>query len=152
MVTRKVHNVGAPLRNLNGQIASNKKISFVLIDAVTKKPCDVFDTETKERIGGRNDVTTDINGEFEINLFPNTRGDKNTLYLVHVHDKEFDDFTSALQDGTEPLTWFEFKHGGTSIPPSDYDLVQEYIQKIQSKLDELDDLTVDLTVVDGGIF
>lgn len=126
MKTRKIHNTGAPLLNPAGIVLKNTKISFVIVDSSGKK-IDVFDKFTGERISGIATVDTDNNGEFQINLFPNTRGNVKSWYLVHVHNVTYKDFKAILQDGTTPIPWFQFMAGGQYINPYEYSLIQEIL-------------------------
>jgi hypothetical protein len=126
MVTRKINNIGQPLLSPDGAIIKNTTVAFLLIDE-NGKPTDVFDAITGERISGVVYTKTDEHGEFEVSLFPNSRGSKTTAYLVRVLKEGVEDIIASLQEGINPIPWMEFKYAGVPITPADMNLFQEFI-------------------------
>ena len=134
MKKRKISTLSQPLLSPDGTILKNMRVAFVLVDE-NGRPCDTFDYETGERIAGNPVyVRTDVNGEFEVELFPNTRGTTTTFYLVRVLDAEVDDFVAALEDGSSTIDLIAFKYGGVTITPEQYDLLQGYLDRLDELL------------------
>ena len=116
LVTRQVNNTGTPLYAPNGTLLVNKTITFVLVDEYGR-PTSAFDG-SGEHVATTVRVKTDANGEFTINLWPNSRqADKFTAYLCTIDAPDTERFTSQVPAGATPLTWLEFKLNGTPLTP-----------------------------------
>lgn len=116
LVTRSVSNVGYPLVSPNGTILKNTHVIFTLVNS-DGVPVDVWDATTHERVVGVVDVTTDINGEFSVALWPNDRGNLATQYLCHVSASGVLDFISSVASGGTTLSWIDFMTNGTPLTP-----------------------------------
>lgn len=116
LVTRQVSNVGSPLYYPNGTLMANVKIYFTLVDSVNRDT-DAFDVTTNERISGTVNTVTNSLGEFTINLWPNDRGDKLTKYLCRADG--IPSFSSQVPSGVGYLSWYNFKHNGAILSPSE---------------------------------
>lgn len=134
MVKRKLYNKDQPLTLPNGTILSNTDVAFVMINS-KGKPCSTIDNTTGETVGGVTYVRTDNNGEFEVSLFPNSRGAVPTFYLVRAMYDGFSEVTAAMPDGIKPIKWLEFVHGGIVIPELDLDVVRAIIDDTQTSVE-----------------
>ena len=130
MITRQLHNVGQPFLSPQGRPMAGVLIRFTLVDEYYHA-VSAFDRETKQKIVGETRVKTDAKGEFKVNLWPNTRGDKKTLYLVHSDVPGIERFASVLVEGSSPITLFDFKYLYRDIPFTEYNVL---IQQINDAL------------------
>lgn len=135
MQKRKITSVGQPLLAPDGRILSNVRISFVLVGETSNTPIDVFDALTGERIVGKLEIVTDANGEFEVELFPNDLGDTASAYFVHVNSNYVADFTAALLDGVEPISFFDFRNFGAVATPAQIASIQSYIDNMVADIE-----------------
>lgn len=115
LTTRTISNTGDPLLLPNGLPLANKMISFLLVDT-TGKICDTFDAISGERVSGKIDVITDINGEFSVALWPNDRGATVTKYLCHTEVSGIADFVASVPSGASVLTWFALMSNSVALP------------------------------------
>ena len=122
----------------DGSVLAGLRILFLLTDREGNK-IDIFDRVTGEKVAGQVEVRTNSLGIFEVELFPNTRGDKESFYLVHIIYKGFVDFKCQLQedliDDNTPLTFMEFRYGGEPINPIQMNLMQQYIDSLDTTVD-----------------
>lgn len=137
--TRTVNNTGAPLVKPDGTVMGNYYINFTLVTP-QGVPTDTFDATTQERITGTATATTDANGIFTINLWPNSRGITATAYKVNISDANDTTtpgtvpFVAFLNEGTTALSWLDLKAGGVPIRPAQFDYIQSSLDNIVSQL------------------
>lgn len=147
MVSREVNNIGSPLINAIGNPLKSVDIQFTLVDA-KGKPIDAYDAFTKERITGCVRIKTDDLGEFKVNLWPTTRGDKPVYYQVHVNYLNFVDFISGLPEGDLAIDFASFRNFGKAAKPFEAMLLQNTLDNM---LELLDASSHPMTVGVGGV-
>jgi len=119
LVTRTLTNAGAPLYSPDGDLLVGVKIHFQLMDT-GGRPSDAWDAITNERVGGDVKVaTTDTAGEFSVDLWPNTRGNRVTKYKCRVQFEGFREFSGVVEDVPGELQWVDFMLSGSSMEPQD---------------------------------
>lgn len=127
LITRLVTNAGAPLCAPDGALLANAQIIFLLVNKVGM-PADAWDAVTNERIGGHPViVTTDANGEFGVELWPNSRGDRVTRYHCTVQHPGFRAFYGVVEESAEPLSWAYFMANGGPLSPQEISQLQQYL-------------------------
>lgn len=127
MKKRKITSVGQPLLKPDGTVLSNVRIIFVLVGETSNNPIDVFDAETGERIAGTVEVVTNNSGEFEVELFPNDKGDVVSSYFVRVNSNYVADFKAALVSGVGSVSFYNFKSLGIAPTAAEISSIQSYI-------------------------
>lgn len=136
--TRTLTNAGAPLRSPDGVALAGVRVTFTL--SYFNSARDVWDAESLERVAGEPvSVTTDAQGEFTVNLWPNSRGNRNTKYLCHVHHPGVVDFAGTIDDVGAPLSWAAFMAGGTELTPTEISQLAAYIAQIEAARDAAQD-------------
>ena len=130
MKKRKITSVGQPLLAPDGRILSNVRMSFILVDALSSEPIDIFNAATGERIVGKVEIVTNNLGEFEVELFPNDLGNIPSNYFVHVNSNYVADFKAALLDGITPISFFDFKNFGSTVTPAEINSIKRYIDSV----------------------
>jgi len=121
--TRTLTNSGSPLYNPGGVVVSSGTIKFTLVDK-NNDPVDVWDATTFERIAGPVNASIDSNGEFSVDLWPNSRGNHTTYYLCEiVGSNDFEKFKGQIPDGDTDLQWIDFYAGGETLEGNDVDLL-----------------------------
>ena len=119
LVTRTLTNAGAPLYSPDGDLLVGVKINFQLMDT-GGRPSDAWDATTNERVGGETVVaTTDTAGEFSVDLWPNTRGNRATKYKCRVQFDGFREFSGIVEDVPGVLLWVDFMLGGAAMAAQD---------------------------------
>ena len=119
LVTRTLTNAGAPLYSPDGDLLVGVKINFQLMDT-GGRPSDAWDATTNERVGGDVIVaTTDTAGEFSVDLWPNTRGNRATKYKCCVQFDGFREFSGIVEDVPGDLQWVDFMLGGAAMTAQD---------------------------------
>jgi hypothetical protein len=119
LITRTVTNAGAPLHSPEGDLLVGVKIHFQLMDT-GGRPSDAWDAVSNERVGGETVVaTTDAAGEFTVDLWPNTRGNRATKYKCRVQFEGFREFSGIVEDVPGELQWVDFMLSGSSMEPQD---------------------------------
>lgn len=117
--TRTLTNAGAPLHSPEGDLLGGVQIHFQLMD-IGGRPSDAWDAISNERVGGETViVTTDAAGEFSVDLWPNTRGNRETKYKCRVQFEGFREFSGVIEDVPGELQWAEFMLAGSSMEPQD---------------------------------
>jgi hypothetical protein len=106
-------------------------LRFTLVDEYYR-PVSTFDKLTKKKIVGETRVKTDAKGEFRVSLWPNTRGDRKTYYLVQSDAPGVERFASVLVESPDPITLFDFKNLYRDIPFTEYNLISEQVSAILS--------------------
>lgn len=145
-MTRQINNVGQPILGPNGKPLVGIVLRFTLVDELYH-PVSAFDIETKQKIVGETRVKTNAKGEFAVNLWPNTRGDKKTLYLVHSDTASVERFASVLVEGVDPISLFDFRYLYKDYPISDYNLLSDKIvELIQKSIVNGEHIVIDPTV------
>jgi hypothetical protein len=112
----------AAIIGVDGTPLAAKRISITLV-GLNGKPTDVIDAFTHEHIFPivKNFVTNafgllpDENDPAVLKLWPNSRGIKPTLYLVHVHSSGVEDKMVYITEGQTPLTWVELMANGVPL-------------------------------------
>ena len=119
LVARTITNAGAPLHSPDGDLLVGVQIHFRLVD-VGGQPSDAWDAVTLERVGGEAVVaTTDAAGEFSVDLWPNTRGNRATKYKCRVQFDGFREFSGTVEDVPGELQWVDFMLSGSAMEPQD---------------------------------
>lgn len=126
LVTRNINNSNEPLCAPDGTVLAGVPISFTLMNT-NGLFVDAWDAITFERVAGLKTVTTDINGEFSVDLWPNDRGSEVTQYVCHVDSEYVRDFIASLPSGGSGLTWVEFMGGATPLPPVPLDALALHV-------------------------
>jgi hypothetical protein len=116
--TRTLSNVGSPLMTPNGTPFADAKITFTLVGTPGSALGNVFDAISGERVAGQVTTTTDANGQFTVQLWPNDRGATTTQYLCHVDALGIADFKASVPSGATTLTWVAFMAQGTVLTPA----------------------------------
>jgi len=121
LTTRTVTNTGDALVGPDGTVLAGKKITFTLVNA-NKAPTDAWDVLTGERVVPVKEVaTTNAQGEFSVDLWPNDRGDKATFYLCEVNVAGVTPFTASLPSNlVSDMQWIDFKLGGLPLNANAY--------------------------------
>lgn len=109
------------LFDVSGITASNKDLTFTLIDAADR-PASAWDYITFERVMGHTEVTTDVNGYFTVDLWPTSRGDKELYYLCESNMYGFTSIKAYLPSASSTITFVEWYALGSS--PGSYGSVQ----------------------------
>jgi lysophospholipase L1-like esterase len=119
LTTRTITNAGAPLYSPSGDLLVGTSIVFWLADS-SGRQTDAWDATTKERVGGDPiTVVTDAQGEFSVDLWPNTRGNRSTKYKCRVQSDGFREFSGIVEDVPGELQWVDFMLSGSSMEPQD---------------------------------
>ena len=127
LVTRTLTNAGAPLYSPDGDLLVGVKINFQLMDT-GGRPSDAWDATTNERVGGETVVaTTDAAGEFSVDLWPNTRGNRATKYKCRVQFDGFREFSGIVEDVSGVLLWVDFMLGGAAMAAQDMSAIASAI-------------------------
>lgn len=117
--TRTLTNAGAPLHSPDGDLLGGVQIHFQLMD-IGGRPSDAWDAISNERVGGETViVTTNAAGEFSVDLWPNTRGNRETKYKCRVQFEGFREFSGVIEDVPGELQWAAFMLAGSSMEPQD---------------------------------
>lgn len=133
LVTRTLTNAGAPLYSPDGDLLVGVKIHFRLMD-MGGRPSDALDATTNQQVGGDVIVaTTDTAGEFSVDLWPNTRGNRATKYKCRVQFDGFREFSGIVEDvpGFD-LQWVDFMLGGAAMEPQEISQLAQYLQDIDA--------------------
>lgn len=135
---RTLTNAGDPLCTPDGQVLSGVRVSFQLVDRYGVET-DVWDALTHERVGGEPIVaTTNEDGEFSIDLWPNSRGNRPTHYRCTVDHPAFKAFSGTVDDlSLDPLQWVEFMAASATIAPQDLGEMSLYRQELAAGLQTL---------------
>jgi hypothetical protein len=118
LVTRQLDNIGQPLYTPTGALLVGAKVTFTLCN-INGQPIDTFDAATGERIVGTTTVTTDVNGEFTVLLWPNDRGTRTTRYACRISPNHQPSFIGAVPTGATPLKWLPFQSAGATLNPTE---------------------------------
>lgn len=135
---RTLTNAGDPLCTPDGQVLSGVRVSFQLVDRYGVET-DVWDALTHERVGGEPIVaTTNEDGEFSIDLWPNSRGNRPTHYRCTVDHPAFKAFSGTVDHlSLDPLQWVEFMAASATIAPQDLGEMSLYRQELAAGLQTL---------------
>lgn len=114
LVTRTLTNDGDPLCVPNGPPLANTRVTFVLVDA-NGFPTSAWDAETHERVVGKVTTTTDAEGHFTVELWPNSRGNVPTMYACRVNHPDARTFRAAVDAGEGALQWIDFMLAGEAL-------------------------------------
>lgn len=132
LTTRAITNAGAPLCAPDGTLLPNTSILFELVNT-TGARADAWDAVTSERVGGDPiTVTTDEAGEFSVDLWPNSRGDRITRYRCTVQHTGFRPFSGVVEDAGMALPWVNFMTGGIDLAPQEISQLSQYLADIEA--------------------
>lgn len=121
MITRIITNEGDPIVDGTGRPAKMVKILFLLVDE-TGQPADGWDILSGERIApGPVRAVTDAAGEFSVELWPTSRGEKPLFWNCSVGIDGVADFQNSLVEGGV-LQWISFRFGAVTPTPEQYAL------------------------------
>jgi hypothetical protein len=127
LTLRTVTNADAPLCAPDGTVLANKRVTFTIISPSSGKPVDVWDAETEQRVVGVVATTTDAAGEFSVDLWPNSRGDKATKYLCEVDHPGVRAIRGSVPEGGADLEWVDFYANSEPLTPQGLDALQAHI-------------------------
>lgn len=88
-VIRHITNTGDPILGADGAPKVGVAITFQLVDAAKRQPVVLFDAAAEGGdliVGDLVTATTDVDGQFAVDLWPNNRGEVATLYKVRLPD------------------------------------------------------------------
>jgi hypothetical protein len=120
LTTRTLTNAGAPLVAPDDTPLAGAIVRFTIVDADDHQT-DVWDAETFERVGRYAEATTDIAGEFTIDLWPNNRGNVATMYRCEVlgYKDGYPTFLASVDEDVADLAWVDFMLAGETLTPQD---------------------------------
>jgi lysophospholipase L1-like esterase len=144
LTTRTLRNAGAPLTAPDGTVLARVALSFTLVDE-SGAPQDVWDAVTFEHVLGSVSVTTDANGEFSVNLWPNSRGDRTSRYACVIDSAYATAFTGSVDASADPLEWIDFMLAGEPLTP-------EGLSALQRALDAAADAEAAQLAIDDRIY
>jgi hypothetical protein len=127
LTTRTLANTGSPLTAPDGTVLAGVKVAFTLVSPTTDRRFDVIDATTFQRVTDKVQVLTDANGEFSVQLWPNSRGAKPSRYLCEVDHPSVDDVRGTVPPGDGIYTWVEFLTGGTDLSAQDLNALELHI-------------------------
>jgi hypothetical protein len=97
-----------------GTVLTGVKVTFLLVDALTKKAADAWDVTSRERLSGSVTVATNSRGRLLdeqdqpiLALWPNDRGTPSTMYRVNVDYPGMRPFYAAVPGGDGALDWLD---------------------------------------------
>lgn len=102
---RLLTNTGDPIKTPNGDLVVGTEIKFTLVN-LAKKDGLLWTASEGELLVGSTVVTTDANGEFEVNLIPNDEVTPSSAYLCEIDG--VGNFTATLEGGATPKRWVDF--------------------------------------------
>ena len=127
LTTRTITNAGAPLYSPSGDLLVGTSIVFWLADS-SGRQTDAWDATTKERVGGDPiTVVTDAQGEFSVDLWPNSRGNRPTRYKCRVQSDGFREFAGVVDDVVGDLLWVDFMLSGGTLAAQDISAISAAI-------------------------
>lgn len=107
---RTLTNTGDPITLPDGTLLADTLLTFTLVDTIKHRPVSMFDVLSSEFIVGADvTVTTDVNGEFSIPLWPNVRGEIATVYKVIVDNDAVRPFYIRMPEGVGDCTFIQAK-------------------------------------------
>jgi hypothetical protein len=111
---RTLSNSSTPLYGPGGVAYAGATIVFTLVD-IAGRGVDVW--EAGGRVVGIVRATTDANGVFSVDLWPNDRGYIATRYACRViaSGVVVADFVAAVPSGSTTLSWLDFKQAGVAL-------------------------------------
>ena len=124
MVTREINNIGQPLRGPGGQPLGGIKIEFALV-TIDGIPAVAIDTISHEQyipvlvdtVTSPTNTDTLQTGEFQVNVWPTSRGDRQVFYKCTVKGLNgARTFIAPVPESAEPLEWDEFISTSVHIP------------------------------------
>ena len=127
LTIRTITNAGAPLYSPSGDLLVGTSIVFWLADS-SGRQTDAWDATTKERVGG-DPITavTDAQGEFSVDLWPNSRGNRPTRYKCRVQSDGFREFAGVVDDVVGDLSWVDFMLSGGTMEAQDISAISAAI-------------------------
>lgn len=138
LTLRTLTNAGDPLCTADGQVLSGVRVSFQLVDSYGVATTS-WDALTHEAVVGQPIVaTTDEDGEFSVDLWPNSRGNPPTRYRCTVDHPAFKTFSGTVDDlSLGPLQWVEFMAASATLEPQDLGEMSLYRQEFAAGLQTL---------------
>lgn len=118
-VKRTLVNTGNPLITPDGAVYANKPVTFQLVKADTQLPITLFDAVNGDLVvGGIITATTNAQGEFSQDLWPNTRGGEATYYLVNTPEIPAKPFLIRVTEAEGDMLLIDAKAGVLPVPPA----------------------------------
>lgn len=125
-LTNKTDYHSQQLVDESGAVMAGVTICFAICTA-RGKVVDGWDVAAKQRIVPRyKEVVTDDNGEFEIDLWPTSRG-INVYYRCSVPLSNVSNIIAPLDESTTPVTWFDFMAAGQTLTPTGLSVFSNHI-------------------------
>ena len=127
MITREINNIGQPLRGPSGTPLGGIKIEFMLAN-IRGIPADAIDTTSHEWylpvpvcvVTSPADTDTLKIGEFQVDLWPTSRGDQQVFYRCTVKGVGgARTFVAPLVESVDPLEWDAFSTSGAELEPAE---------------------------------
>jgi len=133
MVTRELNNIDGPVTSPAGAALASKQVIFQLVDFEKRQPVSLFDAATGGEeyvVGTPITATTDAVGVFSVDLWPNTRGERATLYKVTLPGTTIKPFYISVAEGAEPLTLIQAKAAVEAVAPQTLSLFEALLNNI----------------------
>jgi hypothetical protein len=135
LVTRTLSNTGDPLYAPDGTLLAGKTVTFTLVSAAGRAT-DAWDATSHERVVGSVSIVTDAAGEFSVELWPNSRGNRVTQYLCHVDYPGVRDFIASVAPGEATLTWVQFMASGAALTAQELSDLDLAVAQVEAALGE----------------
>ena len=133
IIRRTLSNSGDPIANPDGiPYPEGTKIYFTLVDASLHRPVSLFDAVNGDYIvSGPSSASLDAAGEFEIDLWPNNRGQSSTVYLVSLPFKSFVPFYIIVEEGFGTLSLINARAAMETMTPQEISWFTDALGSIQ---------------------
>jgi len=134
LTLRTISNSGAGLKDPAGNLLTNIEVSFTLCDRYGKAH-DFFDSVSGERIASvLQEVVTDSNAEFSVQLWPTSRATETAFYKCSVNHIGIKDFIAPLVEGADALSWATFKASGATLASNETSGFAQHVQDMSLHL------------------
>lgn len=133
MVTRTLNNTDGPITSPSGAALASKQVIFQLVDFEKRQPVSLFDAATGGEeyvVGTPITATTDAIGVFSVALWPNTRGERATLYKVSLPGTTIKPFYISVAEGVGPITLIQAKAAVEAVAPQTLSLFEALLNNI----------------------
>ena len=126
---RTITTVGSgPLQNPDGTALASQVVTFTLVD-INGIPLYGFETVDGEGIFDKAEATTDSNGDFSIDLYPNDEITGDTYYQVDLPGVDgYDKFQAKLAAGVGSVFFKDFYASGAVLTPDEVSTLTAHIQ------------------------
>lgn len=127
-MTRLVHNHGNPFLGSDGVPVADVELKFELVDS-HGKAVTMYDAIDHSIIPvAAKYVTLDANGEFEINLWPNSRGTSASYYRATLALGKGQYYKIFVMEGVGDLAFFDAIWSGETPQPSEVSALSLHLQ------------------------